>query len=228
MHVILLRTYRIPRPVTIKVRPEYQGCRSWIELHRDLPFEGTPVLSDDEFERAAARDRGHRLGRGTGAGLAARGVGWSSLVAGARRHPWLTCALALALLCAAATGAQAKILQAESVLPPGQSGYVSVPGVASGTGSPHLDDQRSLFTSFGFKSALFGQGGQTELPKAGVKIVRDPYGVPAVTGASRLRRLVGRRATRWPRTGCSSSSCSAAPPAAAWPRSWATATWTTT
>lgn len=54
MHVILLRTYRIPRPVTIKVRPEYQGCRSWIELHRDLPFEGTPVLSDDEFERAAA------------------------------------------------------------------------------------------------------------------------------------------------------------------------------
>jgi hypothetical protein len=54
MHVILLRTYRIPRPVTVKVRPEYHGCRSWIELHRDLPFEGTPVLSDEEFDRAAA------------------------------------------------------------------------------------------------------------------------------------------------------------------------------
>ena len=51
MHVILLRTYRIPRPVTVKVRPEYLGCRSWIELHRELPFEGTPVLSDEEFER---------------------------------------------------------------------------------------------------------------------------------------------------------------------------------
>ena len=51
MHVILLRTYRIPRPVTVKVRPEYLGCRSWIDFHRALPFEGTPVLSDEEFER---------------------------------------------------------------------------------------------------------------------------------------------------------------------------------
>jgi len=54
LHVILLRTYRIPRPVTVKVRDEYGGCRSWVDLHRQLPFEGTPVLSDDEFERAAA------------------------------------------------------------------------------------------------------------------------------------------------------------------------------
>jgi hypothetical protein len=52
LHVILLRTYRIPRPVTVKVREEYGGCRSWLELTRDLPFEGTPVLSDEEFERA--------------------------------------------------------------------------------------------------------------------------------------------------------------------------------
>src|ERR1700685_415583 len=28
LHVILLRTYRIPRPVTVKVRDEYGGCRS--------------------------------------------------------------------------------------------------------------------------------------------------------------------------------------------------------
>ncbi len=104
-------------------------------------------------------------------------------MAGVRRHTWLACALALASLCTAAS-AQAKILQAETVLPPGQSGFVSVPGVATGTGSPHLNDQTSLFTSFGFKSALFNQGGETELPKAGVKIVRDRYGVPAITGSS--------------------------------------------
>ena len=54
LHVLLLRTYRIPRPVTVRVKDEYGGCRSWLELQRDLPFEGTPVLSDDEFERAAA------------------------------------------------------------------------------------------------------------------------------------------------------------------------------
>ena len=53
LHVLLLRTYRIPRPVTVKVREDYGGCISWEELHRDLPFEGTPVLSDGEFERAA-------------------------------------------------------------------------------------------------------------------------------------------------------------------------------
>ena len=50
---MVLRTYRIPRPVTVKVRSEYHGCRSWIELYRDLAFEGTPVLCDDEFERAS-------------------------------------------------------------------------------------------------------------------------------------------------------------------------------
>jgi hypothetical protein len=52
LHVILLRTYRIPRPVTVKVRDDYAGCRSWLEITRDLPFEGTPVLSDEEFGRA--------------------------------------------------------------------------------------------------------------------------------------------------------------------------------
>ena len=53
LHVILLRTYRIPRPVTVKVRDEYGGCRSWLEITRPLPFEGTPVLSDEEFDRAS-------------------------------------------------------------------------------------------------------------------------------------------------------------------------------
>jgi hypothetical protein len=27
---------------------------SWVEIDRDLPFEGTPVIADEEFERAAA------------------------------------------------------------------------------------------------------------------------------------------------------------------------------
>src|SRR4051794_33889945 len=53
LHVLLLRPYRIPRPVTVRVRDEYLGCRSWLEITRDLPFEGTPVLSDEEFDRAS-------------------------------------------------------------------------------------------------------------------------------------------------------------------------------
>ncbi|MGC9220077.1 MAG: DUF1802 family protein [Solirubrobacteraceae bacterium] len=53
LHVVVLRTYRIPRPVTVKAHDEYGASRSWLEITRDLPFEGTPVLSDEEFERAS-------------------------------------------------------------------------------------------------------------------------------------------------------------------------------
>lgn len=49
LHVLLLRTYRIPRPVTIRVQDDYLGCKSWVEVARDLPFEGTAVVSDAEF-----------------------------------------------------------------------------------------------------------------------------------------------------------------------------------
>jgi hypothetical protein len=57
LHVLLLRTYRIPRPVTVKVKDDYTGPGAWVELQRELPFEGTPVLSDAEFERASEEIR---------------------------------------------------------------------------------------------------------------------------------------------------------------------------
>ena len=52
--MLLLRVHRIPRPVTVRVREEYHGCHSWVEIDRDLPFEGTPVMADEEFDRARA------------------------------------------------------------------------------------------------------------------------------------------------------------------------------
>ena len=58
LSVLLLRTYRIPRPVTVRVRDEFGGCRSWLEITRDLPFEGTPVVCDEEFERASEEIQG--------------------------------------------------------------------------------------------------------------------------------------------------------------------------
>jgi hypothetical protein len=39
---------------------------------------------------------------------------------------------------------------------------VSIPGVASGTGSPHLTDQVPLFADFRRKPFLFNQPGRTE------------------------------------------------------------------
>ena len=90
-------------------------------------------------------------------------------------------ALIAALTLLPASVASAGVVRAESVLPPGQSGFVSPTGVASGTGSPHLNDQIALYTDFKRKPFTFNQPGETEQPRADVKIVRDAYGVPAVT-----------------------------------------------
>src|SRR3954447_14170187 len=93
--------------------------------------------------------------------------------------------LAAALaICAAVQPAAARIIQAGSVLPPGQSGFVSIPGVANGSGSSHLNDQTDTFVHFGFKPDMFDPPGAEEDPKDGVKITRDQYGVPDATGAT--------------------------------------------
>src|SRR3954470_7124209 len=89
----------------------------------------------------------------------------------------------VALLLPAA--ASARVLEAGSALPPGQSGFVPTTGLADGTGSPHLNDQTALFVNFEFKPAMLGLGGASEeTPKPGVRIVRDAYGVPSVTGTT--------------------------------------------
>jgi penicillin amidase len=75
------------------------------------------------------------------------------------------------------------VIRATSILPPGESGFGSVPGVASGTGSPHLYDQQAPFIAFDRKDAMFDQSGAAQEPRAGVRIVRDAFGVPAVTAA---------------------------------------------
>src|SRR5207244_2829498 len=91
-------------------------------------------------------------------------------------------ALALAASTAVPETATAGIVRATSILPPGNSGFVSVPGVAAGTGSAHLYDQQQPFIAFDSKNAMFGQTGEEQDPRAGVKIVRDGFGVPSVTG----------------------------------------------
>lgn len=67
LHVLLLRVHRIPRPVTLKVRESYLGCRSWVEIERDLEFGGTPAVSDAEFAEIA-KDIGARI---SGSGIPA-------------------------------------------------------------------------------------------------------------------------------------------------------------
>src|ERR1700759_4557484 len=93
----------------------------------------------------------------------------------------LIAGIAVALL--TAVPAHARVREAGSVLPPGQSGYVSPSGLADGTGSPHLTDQLPLFLAFHFKNAMLGQPGveAPESPRPGITITRDAYGVPTIT-----------------------------------------------
>ena len=93
--------------------------------------------------------------------------------------------LAIAVCCSllAAPSAAAEVKQAQSVMPPGQSGFVSAPCLLDSSAcDPHLTDQIPLFTGFQYKSSMLGQTGTEETPKAGVRVVRDEYGVPAVYG----------------------------------------------
>ena len=57
---------------------------------------------------------------------------------------------AVAALLAVPVAASARVIQAETVLPPGQSGHVPQNGT-----NPHLNDQTALFESFSFKPAGF-------------------------------------------------------------------------
>ncbi len=50
LHVLLLQVSKIP-PVRVPFRPEYRGCKSWVELDMELStMGGGPVLTDAEFE----------------------------------------------------------------------------------------------------------------------------------------------------------------------------------
>ena len=87
-------------------------------------------------------------------------------------------ALALALPAAAVAG----VRSAESVLPPGQSGFVPPEGQPD---NPHLTDQVALFESLRASSPRASTSPARSSRRApGVTITRDAYGVPSVRAGS--------------------------------------------
>ena len=51
--LLVIRAYRLPRPVAHPVRPEYAGCKSWVPLGEELPVEGPePVVENRRFRAA--------------------------------------------------------------------------------------------------------------------------------------------------------------------------------
>lgn len=58
LHILLLRTYKLPDSVEIPYRDAYGGCRSWIELETAVSLDGShPVLSADEYGQLGDRVR---------------------------------------------------------------------------------------------------------------------------------------------------------------------------
>jgi hypothetical protein len=52
LYVMPVRVYRAAEAFDLPDTPYYQGCRSWVELEKDLPTEGAvPVWSDERIER---------------------------------------------------------------------------------------------------------------------------------------------------------------------------------
>jgi penicillin amidase len=98
------------------------------------------------------------------------------------RGRYLGLALVLVAL-AAPMSASARVIRAGDILPPGQSGHVTLAGLPNGEGSPHLTDQVERFLAFDFKPHGFDNKAQsTEVPRPGVVIERDEWGVPTIRG----------------------------------------------
>lgn len=50
LFVLVVRAYRLPRPIEIDEVPAYAGCRSWVALEKEISTEGsTPALDDESF-----------------------------------------------------------------------------------------------------------------------------------------------------------------------------------
>lgn len=49
MFVLPARVFKVAEPITIVNKPEYDGCKTWVDLETDYPENGQPVLTDRQF-----------------------------------------------------------------------------------------------------------------------------------------------------------------------------------
>lgn len=50
LHVIGVRAFALPAPVTIDVKPEYVGCRSWVSIDDEIHMDGSkPALASEDL-----------------------------------------------------------------------------------------------------------------------------------------------------------------------------------
>lgn len=49
LYVLPARVYAAPHSIEIANRPEYEGCKTWVDLGAEFPEVGLPVISDRAF-----------------------------------------------------------------------------------------------------------------------------------------------------------------------------------
>lgn len=58
LYILLLRAYQLAQPQVISHRPEYGGCKSWINLLEPISIqEKTPILTKEEYMQQVAEIR---------------------------------------------------------------------------------------------------------------------------------------------------------------------------
>jgi hypothetical protein len=60
MNMIILRVYKMSHPISIYIKPEWSGCKSWIsieisEKEKELLDHSQPVLDDDRFQHIRSK-----------------------------------------------------------------------------------------------------------------------------------------------------------------------------
>lgn len=56
LYVLVVRTHRLPQSVDRVEKPEYAGCKTWVELGQPVATEGaSPVLADEQFAEYVRR-----------------------------------------------------------------------------------------------------------------------------------------------------------------------------
>lgn len=44
VHLLVLQIYTLKNPVDLELKPEYEGCKSWVTIDHDIDATGTPVI----------------------------------------------------------------------------------------------------------------------------------------------------------------------------------------
>ncbi len=61
LYVLAVRVQAVPE-VSVPELPGYEGCKTWVELDRELNDAGTPVVAEDEFARRLTAIRARLTG----------------------------------------------------------------------------------------------------------------------------------------------------------------------